>query len=51
MLKSSLCDYSNLQILVKRTITVAGARETDAARATYRNNREAIFKKCGPFRD
>ena len=32
MLKSSLCDYSDAYILVKGTITIAGARDDAAAR-------------------
>ena len=46
MLKSSLCDYSDVKILVKGTITVAG-QGTDAA--VNRNNKQVIFKNCPPF--
>ena len=47
MLKSSLCDYSDAYILVKRTISVnniaaAGANANNA-------NKKVIFKNCVPF--
>ena len=43
MLKSSLCDFSNAYLLVKRTITVVGAGADDAARADKTNKKLAIF--------
>ena len=47
MLKSSLCDYSDGYILVKRTIT---AQNTAAAAADPNNaNKKVIFKICAPF--
>ena len=47
MLKSSLFDYSDSYILVKRTITV---NNTDAANADANNtNKKVIFKNCAPF--
>ena len=47
MLKSSLCDYSDAYILVKRTITVD---DTSAAGATANNtNKKVMFKNCTPF--
>ena len=47
MLKSSLCDYSDAYILVKRTITV---NNTAAADADANNtNKKVIFKNCAPF--
>ena len=46
-----LCDYSDTYILVSGTITVVGAGVDDAARATNRNNEQAIFKKFSPFTD
>ena len=51
MLKSSLCDYSGVYILVSGTITVFGAGADDAARAEDRNNKQAISKNCTPFTD
>ena len=49
MLKSSLCDYSDAYILVKRTITV---NNTTAADADANNtNKKVIFKNCAPFTD
>ena len=46
MLKSSLCDYSDVYILVKETITI-----NDTGRAAAPNNRDknVIFKNCAPF--
>ena len=47
ILKSSLCDYSDAYILVKRTIAVnnTAAADTDA----NNNNKKVIFKNCAPF--
>ena len=46
-LKSSLCDYNDAYILVKRTITV---NNTVAANADADNtNKKVIFKNCAPF--
>ena len=46
MLKSSLCDCSDTDILVSRTITVA---EVAAGRAN--NGTEVVFKNYPPFTD
>ena len=49
MLKSSLFDYSDAYILVKRTITV---NNTAAADADANNaNKKVILKNCAPFTD
>ena len=49
MLKSSLFNYSDAYILVKRTITV---NNTAAADADANNaNKRVIFKNCAPFTD
>ena len=47
MLKSSLCDYSDVYIFVKGTIAVnnIAATGTDANNA----NKKVIFKNCAPF--
>ena len=49
MLKSSLCDYNDLYILVKGTITVnnTAAADDDANNV----NKKVIFKNCAPFTD
>ena len=49
MLKSSLFDYSDAYILVKRTITVnnTAAADVDANNA----NKKVIFKNCALFTD
>ena len=44
MLKSSLCDYSDAYILVRRNLTVVGAGADAAAIAADRNNKQAIYK-------
>ena len=49
MFKSSLCDYSDAYILVKRTITING-READAAsRQADQRDKGVPFKNCAPF--
>ena len=49
MLKSSLCDYNDLYILVKGTIAVnnTAAADDDANNV----NKKVIFKNCAPFTD
>ena len=44
MLKSSLCDYNDVYILVTGTITTADA-DADA----NNTNKKLIFKNCAPF--
>ena len=51
MSKSSLYDYIDAYILVKRTITVVKAGATSAVRETNRNNKQLILKACAPFTD
>ena len=49
MLRSSLCDYSDVYILVKRNISVTN---TVAAPAVPNNIiKKVIFKNCAPFTD
>ena len=43
LLKSSLCDYSDAYILVRGTITIAGARQAGE------RNKGVVFKNCTPF--
>ena len=47
ILRSSLCDYSDAYILVKRTVT----GENKAARDQQNNvaNKKVILKNCAPF--
>ena len=51
MLKSSLCDYSDAYILVKRTITVNNTAAADAAAdaAANNTNKKVVFKNFAPF--
>ena len=47
MLVSSLCDYSDAYILVKRTIPVNNTASADADASN--SNKKVIFKNCAPF--
>ena len=47
MLKSSLCDYSDVYIHVSGTITVNNTAAKGAA--ANNNNKKVIFKNCAPF--
>ena len=47
MLKSSLCDYSDVYILVKGTISVNNTATAGAA--VNDNDKKVIFKNCPPF--
>ena len=47
MSKSSLCDYSDAYILVKRTITINNAAAANAD-GNY-TNKKVILKNCAPF--
>ena len=49
MLKSSLCDYSDAYILVKRTITINGRGADAAARQADEKDKGVSFKNCAPF--
>ena len=51
MLRSSLCDYSDVYIPVSGTITITGAGDDDAAKQVDERNKGVIFKNCGPFTD
>ena len=47
MIRSSLCDYSDVYILVKRTITVSNTAGDGAA--VNNTNTKVIFKNFAPF--
>ena len=49
MLKSSLCDYSDAYILVKRKITITGEGDTAALRQADERDKDVAFKNCAPF--
>ena len=49
MLKSSLCDYTNTYILVKRKITITGEGTDVAARQADERDKGVAFKNCAPF--
>ena len=49
MLRSNLREYADAYILVKRTITITGARADDAVKQLGERNKGVIFKNCDPF--
>ena len=49
MLKSTLCDYSGVYILVKGTITITGAGADAAARQADERDKGVAFKNYAPF--
>ena len=49
MLKSSLCDYSDVYILVKGRITINGRGADAAARQADERDKDVAFKNCAPF--
>ena len=49
MLRSNLCDYADAYILVKRTITITGTGNDDAAKRFDEQNKGVIFKNYVPF--
>ena len=51
MPKSSLCDYSDAYILIKRAITISGRGADVAVKQEDERNKGAIFKNCAPFSD
>ena len=49
MRKSNLCNYADVYIFVKGTITITGYGDDDAARQADERDRGVIFKNCTPF--
>ena len=49
MLSSNLCDYADAYILVKRTITITGEGDDEAARQADERDKGVTFKNCAPF--
>ena len=49
MLKSSLCDYSDVYILVEGKITITGRGADAAARQADKRDKGVAFKNCAPF--
>ena len=47
MLRSSLCDYSDVYIIVKGTISIAAQAGDNPNHA----NKKVVFKNCAPFTD
>ena len=51
MLRSSLCHYNDMCVLVSGTITITGAGVNDAAKQLDETNKVVIFENCAPFTD
>ena len=49
MLKSSLCDYSDVYIIVKGRITITGAGTDTAARQRDEKDKGVVFKNFTPI--
>ena len=49
MLNASLCDYSDVYLLVEGRITVIGQGANNAEIGADRNNKEVVFQNCAPF--
>ena len=47
----SLCDYSDVYTIFKRTVTVDRSGANGAARQGDERDKEVIFKNCAPFKD
>ena len=46
---SSLCDYSDAYLLVKRKTAITGAGDDAAARQADERDKGVAFKNCAPF--
>ena len=51
MLRLSLCDYSDVYILVKGAMTITGERADGAAIQADERNKHIMFKNCAQFTD
>ena len=49
MLRPKLCDYPDVYILVKWTITITGGGNDDAAKRSDERDKGVTFKNCAPF--
>ena len=49
MLRYNLCDYADAYVLVKGTITVAGAGDDDAEKWLDERDKSVILKNAAPF--
>ena len=49
MIRTNLCDYSDLYILVSGAIVITGDRDDDATERADERNKGVIFKNCAPF--
>ena len=51
MIRSNLCDYSDVYILVSGTITITGEGADNTGKRTGKTNKGVIFKNYAPFTD
>ena len=51
MIRSKLCDYSDVYILVSGTIAIDEEGDNDAAKQADERNKGVTFKNCAPFTD
>ena len=49
VLKSSLCDYSDVYVIVNGTITITGKENDDASWQADKRNKEGAFGNSAPF--
>ena len=49
MLKSNLCDYANVYILLNGTMKIPGAGDNAAVRQADERDKRVTFKNCVPF--
>ena len=49
MIRTNLCDYSDLYILVSGAIAITGDRDDDATERADERNKGVIFKNCAPY--
>ena len=51
MLNPSLCNYNDVHILAKESITITGVRVDGAAKNACKRHKQVTFKNCPPFSD
>ena len=49
MIRSNLCDYSDVYILVSGTVKITGEGDSGAEKRADKRNEGVIFKDCAPF--
>ena len=49
MIRSSLCNYIDVYVLVSGRVTITGERAGDNAKDTVERDKEVMFKNFGPY--